>query len=95
MSIFGSDDPIVLTSMQGKNESLMGQDQGCRPSDPISPIPANECVLLCSLLCGVLHYRPGTKPLNSRALIEPHKNQSHYRRLWECLLPRQVDHCAC
>ncbi|GBM17625.1 hypothetical protein AVEN_80913-1 [Araneus ventricosus] len=23
-----------------------------------------------------------------------HKNQSHYRRLWECLLPRQVDHCA-
>ncbi|GBM50617.1 hypothetical protein AVEN_70250-1 [Araneus ventricosus] len=32
-----------------------------------------------------------TLPLGYSSL---HKNQSHYRRLWECLLPRQVDHCA-
>ncbi|GBM35371.1 hypothetical protein AVEN_181481-1 [Araneus ventricosus] len=33
MNMFGSDDPIVLTSMQGKGESLMGavgSDQGSR-----------------------------------------------------------------
>ncbi|GBN16469.1 hypothetical protein AVEN_196925-1 [Araneus ventricosus] len=41
----------------------MGQDRGCRTGDPISPIPGNECVLLCPLLCGVFHYRPRTKPL--------------------------------
>ncbi|GBM96642.1 hypothetical protein AVEN_200507-1 [Araneus ventricosus] len=28
--MFRSDAPIVLTSMQGKVESLMGQDWGCR-----------------------------------------------------------------
>ncbi|GBM33599.1 hypothetical protein AVEN_181843-1 [Araneus ventricosus] len=44
-------------------KSLMGQDRDCRQGDPISPIPGDECVLLCPLLCGVLHYRPRTKPL--------------------------------
>ncbi|GBO10881.1 hypothetical protein AVEN_227851-1 [Araneus ventricosus] len=51
--------------MHEKDESLMGQDRGCRPGDRISPIPGNECVLLCLLLCGVLHYRPRTKPLEA------------------------------
>ncbi|GBN98615.1 hypothetical protein AVEN_8128-1 [Araneus ventricosus] len=33
--------------------------------------------------------------LRSRPIISGlHKNQSHYRRLWECLLPCQVYHCA-
>ncbi|GBM02845.1 hypothetical protein AVEN_52024-1 [Araneus ventricosus] len=62
---FVSDVPIVLTSMQEKGESLMGQDRGCKPSDPISPILGDEYVLLCPLLCGVLHYRPRTKPLEA------------------------------
>ncbi|GBM96179.1 hypothetical protein AVEN_249982-1 [Araneus ventricosus] len=43
----------------------MGQDRDCRPGDRISPIPGDECVLLCPLLCGVLHYRPRTKPLEA------------------------------
>ncbi|GBL91487.1 hypothetical protein AVEN_136960-1 [Araneus ventricosus] len=43
----------------------MGQDRSCRPGDPISPIPDNECALLCPLLCGVLHYRPRTKPFEA------------------------------
>ncbi|GBM02461.1 hypothetical protein AVEN_76508-1 [Araneus ventricosus] len=43
----------------------MGQDRGCRPGDPISPIPGDECVLLCPLLCGVLHYRSIAKPLEA------------------------------
>ncbi|GBM77859.1 hypothetical protein AVEN_24611-1 [Araneus ventricosus] len=62
---FGSDVPIVLTSMQGRGESLVGQDQSCRPGDPISYIPVDECVLSCPLLCGVLHYPPRTKPLEA------------------------------
>ncbi|GBO26585.1 hypothetical protein AVEN_81001-1 [Araneus ventricosus] len=49
--------------MQEKDESLMGQERGCRPGDPISPIPGDECVLLCPLLCGILRYHPRTKPL--------------------------------
>ncbi|GBM71443.1 hypothetical protein AVEN_127406-1 [Araneus ventricosus] len=49
--------------MLEKVESLMGQDRDCRPGNPISPITGDECVLLCPLLCGVLHYRPRTKPL--------------------------------
>ncbi|GBL83296.1 hypothetical protein AVEN_110623-1 [Araneus ventricosus] len=70
--MFGSDVPIVLTSMQEKGESLRGQNQGCRPGDPISPITGDECVLLCPVLCGVLHYRLRTKPLNSRTLVRPY-----------------------
>ncbi|GBO39413.1 hypothetical protein AVEN_237348-1 [Araneus ventricosus] len=59
--------------MEKKGESLIRQDRGCRPpGDPISPIPGDECVLLCPLLGGVLHYRPRTKPLNSRALAGPY-----------------------
>ncbi|GBM08286.1 hypothetical protein AVEN_101420-1 [Araneus ventricosus] len=69
--MFGSDVPIVLTSMQKKVESLMGQDRGCWRGHPISPIPGDECILLSPLLCGVLHYRPRTKPLNSRILLRP------------------------
>ncbi|GBM93441.1 hypothetical protein AVEN_218623-1 [Araneus ventricosus] len=67
-----SDVPIVLTSKQEEGECLMLQDRGCRPGDPISPIPGDECLLLCLLLCCVLHYRPSTKPLNSRALVGPY-----------------------
>ncbi|GBM67124.1 hypothetical protein AVEN_194989-1 [Araneus ventricosus] len=63
--MFGSDVPIVLISMQEKSQSLMGQDRGCRVGYPISPISGDECVLLCPLLCGVLHYRPRTKPLEA------------------------------
>ncbi|GBL95596.1 hypothetical protein AVEN_24807-1 [Araneus ventricosus] len=55
--------------MQEKGENLMVQDLVCSSGDPISPIPGDECVLLCPLLCGVLHYRPKTKPINSRALV--------------------------
>ncbi|GBM25792.1 hypothetical protein AVEN_188389-1 [Araneus ventricosus] len=62
---FKSDVPIVLTSLKEKGESLMGQDRGCRPSDPISPIPGNEYVLLYPVLCGILHYRSKTKSLNA------------------------------
>ncbi|GBN34988.1 hypothetical protein AVEN_245618-1 [Araneus ventricosus] len=51
--------------MQEKDESLREQDRVCRPTDPISPIPGDECVLLRPLLCGVLHYRPRTKPLEA------------------------------
>ncbi|GBO00260.1 hypothetical protein AVEN_59794-1 [Araneus ventricosus] len=43
----------------------MGQDQGCRLGGPISPIPGDEFVLLCLLLCEVLYYRPRTKPLEA------------------------------
>ncbi|GBM00884.1 hypothetical protein AVEN_257388-1 [Araneus ventricosus] len=50
----------------------MRQDRVCRPGDPISPIPGDECVLLCPSLCGVLHYRPRTKPLNTRKLVGPY-----------------------
>ncbi|GBO41168.1 hypothetical protein AVEN_144238-1 [Araneus ventricosus] len=72
MRVFGSDVTIVLTSVREKGESLMEQDRGCRPSDPIFPIPGDECVLLCSLLCGILRYRSKTEPLNSRAHIGPY-----------------------
>ncbi|GBN40463.1 hypothetical protein AVEN_60048-1 [Araneus ventricosus] len=51
--------------MQEKFESLMGQYLGCRPGDPISPIPGDECVLLCPLLCGIFHHHPRTKPLKA------------------------------
>ncbi|GBN86614.1 hypothetical protein AVEN_119608-1 [Araneus ventricosus] len=68
--MFGS--PIVPTSMLEKAERLKGQDRGCRLDYPISPIPGDECVLLCPLLCGVLYYRPRTKPFNSRALVGPY-----------------------
>ncbi|GBN36978.1 hypothetical protein AVEN_159528-1 [Araneus ventricosus] len=51
--------------MQEKGESLMGQYRDCTLSDPISPIPDDECVLLCPLLCGVLHHRPRTKPFEA------------------------------
>ncbi|GBM12784.1 hypothetical protein AVEN_147964-1 [Araneus ventricosus] len=69
--MLGSVIPIVPTSTQEKGGNLMGQDRGCRPGDPISPIPGDECALLCPLLCWVLHYRPRTKPLDSRALVGP------------------------
>ncbi|GBO21294.1 hypothetical protein AVEN_173947-1, partial [Araneus ventricosus] len=69
---FGSDIPKVPTSLQEKGEIVMGQDRDCRPCDPISPIPGGECVFLCPLLCGVLHYRPRTKPIDSRALVGPY-----------------------
>ncbi|GBO35369.1 hypothetical protein AVEN_226390-1 [Araneus ventricosus] len=49
---FGSDVPTVLTSLQQKGESLMGQDWGSRPGDPISPIP-----VFCVPFVWVLHYR--------------------------------------
>ncbi|GBM96656.1 hypothetical protein AVEN_240967-1 [Araneus ventricosus] len=48
--------------MQERGESRMGQDRDCRPVDPISLIPGDECVLLCPFLCGVVHYIPRTKP---------------------------------
>ncbi|GBO01790.1 hypothetical protein AVEN_18671-1 [Araneus ventricosus] len=35
---FGSNVPIVLTSMQEKGESLMGKDRGCKQGDPLSPV---------------------------------------------------------
>ncbi|GBN96403.1 hypothetical protein AVEN_19362-1 [Araneus ventricosus] len=59
--------------MQEEGERLMGQDRGCRPGDTISLIPGNECVLLCPLLCWVLHYCPRTKPLNTRAQVGPYR----------------------
>ncbi|GBN39320.1 hypothetical protein AVEN_167742-1 [Araneus ventricosus] len=59
---FGSDVPIVLTSMQEKGESLMRQDQGCRPGDPMSTIPGDEYVICVPCCVGILHYRPKTKP---------------------------------
>ncbi|GBN16800.1 hypothetical protein AVEN_218463-1 [Araneus ventricosus] len=43
----------------------MLKDRDYRLSDPISSIPGEECVLLCPLLCGVLHHRPRTKPLEA------------------------------
>ncbi|GBL86308.1 hypothetical protein AVEN_132027-1 [Araneus ventricosus] len=49
--------------MQEKGKTLMLQPRNCRSGDTLSPIPCVECVLLCHLLCGVLHYRPRTKPL--------------------------------
>ncbi|GBM14390.1 hypothetical protein AVEN_246559-1 [Araneus ventricosus] len=67
--MFESDAP---TSVQKKGESLMGQDWGCKPGGPISPIHGDECAPLCPLLCGVLHDRPKSKPLNSRALVGPY-----------------------
>ncbi|GBN43296.1 hypothetical protein AVEN_89365-1 [Araneus ventricosus] len=51
--------------MQEKGESVIGQDRGCRPGDSISSILGDECVLMCPLLCGVLHYRPRTKTLEA------------------------------
>ncbi|GBO16183.1 hypothetical protein AVEN_125790-1 [Araneus ventricosus] len=48
-----------------KGESLMVPDRGCSPDHPISPIPGDECVLLCPLLCMVLHYRPRKKLLEA------------------------------
>ncbi|GBL82221.1 hypothetical protein AVEN_252408-1 [Araneus ventricosus] len=72
MSIFDSDVLVVLTSIKEKGESLMRQDRGCRPGDPISLVQDDECVLLCPLLCEVLHYCPRTKPFNSRALVGPY-----------------------
>ncbi|GBO25261.1 hypothetical protein AVEN_3191-1 [Araneus ventricosus] len=48
--------------MQEKGEGLISQAWSCRQGDPVSPIPGDESVLLCPLLCGILHYRPGTKP---------------------------------
>ncbi|GBM18754.1 hypothetical protein AVEN_44312-1 [Araneus ventricosus] len=66
---FRSDFLVVLTSMQEKGESLMGQDRGCRPADSISPMLGDECVLLCPLLCGVLHYRPRTNPSRLIAIL--------------------------
>ncbi|GBM74875.1 hypothetical protein AVEN_212318-1 [Araneus ventricosus] len=65
MSMFESDVRIVLTSMQEKGESLIGQDRGCWPGNPMSTIRSEECVLLCPSLCGVLRYRRRTKPLNT------------------------------
>ncbi|GBO02191.1 hypothetical protein AVEN_132473-1 [Araneus ventricosus] len=55
---FGSDVPIVLTSVLEKGETLMGQDRGSKPDHPISPIPDDEFVLSCPFL----HYRPTTNP---------------------------------
>ncbi|GBN72070.1 hypothetical protein AVEN_48435-1 [Araneus ventricosus] len=52
--MFGSRVPIVPSSKQKKGESQMEQDWSCRPDDPISPIPGDECVLLCPMLCGGL-----------------------------------------
>ncbi|GBM70913.1 hypothetical protein AVEN_263587-1 [Araneus ventricosus] len=40
---------------------MMGQD----PVLFISPIPGDECVLLCSLMCEILHYRSRTKFLEA------------------------------
>ncbi|GBN41725.1 hypothetical protein AVEN_233977-1 [Araneus ventricosus] len=65
----GSHAPTVLTLMQEKGESLIRQDRGYRPSDPISANTNDECVLLHPFLCGVLHHRPRTKPLNSRPMV--------------------------
>ncbi|GBN46626.1 hypothetical protein AVEN_222855-1 [Araneus ventricosus] len=56
MNMCGSEAPTVLTLMQEKGESLIRQDRGCRPSDPISANPNDECVLLHPLVCRVLHY---------------------------------------
>ncbi|GBL81440.1 hypothetical protein AVEN_182277-1 [Araneus ventricosus] len=51
MRVFGSDVSIVLTSMREKGESLMEEDRACRPSDPIFPIPGDECVPYCVGSC--------------------------------------------
>ncbi|GBM00687.1 hypothetical protein AVEN_118031-1 [Araneus ventricosus] len=51
--------------MQENSDSLMEKDLVCRPGDPIFRIPGDECVLLCPLLCGVLHCCPRTKPLET------------------------------
>ncbi|GBM14088.1 hypothetical protein AVEN_209974-1 [Araneus ventricosus] len=56
--------------MHEKGESLMGGDRDCRQGDSIFPIPDDERVLLCPMLFEVLHYRPRTKPFDSRSLIE-------------------------
>ncbi|GBN52683.1 hypothetical protein AVEN_176277-1, partial [Araneus ventricosus] len=48
---------------------MMGQGRGCRQGHPTSPIPVDKCVLLCLLLCWVLHYRLRRKPHDSRALV--------------------------
>ncbi|GBM36413.1 hypothetical protein AVEN_56862-1 [Araneus ventricosus] len=43
----------------------MEQDRGCKPGDPIYPSQATNGFFLCPLLCGVLHYRTRTKPLEA------------------------------
>ncbi|GBN04745.1 hypothetical protein AVEN_253466-1 [Araneus ventricosus] len=70
--MFGRDVPIVLISMQKKDERMMGQDRSCRTGDSISPIQGDECVVLWPLLFGVLHYHPRTKPHNLRVLVGPY-----------------------
>ncbi|GBN52523.1 hypothetical protein AVEN_235098-1 [Araneus ventricosus] len=59
--MFGSDVPIALSTIQAKFESLVGQDRGCRPGDPIASIQGDECFLLYPLLRGFLHCRLRTK----------------------------------
>ncbi|GBO03132.1 hypothetical protein AVEN_260472-1 [Araneus ventricosus] len=53
------------TKTRTRTKERMGQDRACSPGDPISIIPAHECVVLCPLFCGVLHYRPRTRPLEA------------------------------
>lgn len=43
---FGSDIPRVQLLMQGTGESAMGQDQGCRLSDSLSPIQNDKPYLV-------------------------------------------------
>ncbi|GBM70038.1 hypothetical protein AVEN_174537-1 [Araneus ventricosus] len=50
MSLFGSDVPVVLTSMQEKDASLMGQDRGCRPVIQSLPSQARS-VFFCAPCC--------------------------------------------
>ncbi|GBM19568.1 hypothetical protein AVEN_369-1 [Araneus ventricosus] len=69
---FGSDVPIVLTSMQEKGESLMGKNGAGGRVIQFPPSQATNVFFFSPLLCGSLHYRPRAKPLNSRALVEPY-----------------------
>ncbi|GBO07816.1 hypothetical protein AVEN_69884-1 [Araneus ventricosus] len=66
----------------------MLQDRDRRPGDPVSPIPGDECVLLCPL-SGVLHYRPRTKPLDaychSRSLVISVRSFGIYLHLFPAL----------
>ncbi|GBM09220.1 hypothetical protein AVEN_226716-1 [Araneus ventricosus] len=58
----------------------MRQDLGCRPDDPISPIPGYECVLLCPSLCGVFIIVENKTPQlkNPGRALQPHQTFTFY-----------------
>ncbi|GBM67972.1 hypothetical protein AVEN_22448-1 [Araneus ventricosus] len=67
--------PLFVTSnllqvrfkFEASNFAMTSQNQTCCKLTCYlgSTIPGDECILLCSLLCGVLNYRPRTKPLEA------------------------------